>query len=394
MRGVSAAARPADQADYIQITLTAEKCTAHLTEFARTTNDTQLLLWSDDVVRTFGIAEKAVIEGDTLDVPAETCRTVLDELATMGRRAYRAMFPAEVRTDLSWWLRRIPSPPATPTFFADVVPFPWEVLYDGAEADPTDPDGFWGFRMAPARILNRLALPRQVHEQPLPSNMLFCLHVDLRDAHLREEPDLRKVVLATAHDRFLVLGAGCGLPAMQDGKALLKYLIDANHTMVHFACHCDPGVGEDVLKLSVLAATPDGDVQLLSLGTNAFLDVDDAEFRTKPLVFMNACHSAGGVDDIRKLFNLPSTFVGRGAGAVIATACPVPDLFAAAFARHFYGLFLGTDPRLTIGEALRQTRRHFLEQHRNPLGLAYGLYTPAQYSLAVSPNAVEAAMVP
>lgn len=76
-------------------------------------------------------------------------------------------------------------------------------------------------------------------------------------------------------------------------------------------------------------------------------------------------------------------FVRRGAGAVIATACPVPDLFAAAFAKHFYTFFLSG--QMTIGQALRETRWHFLTKHNNPLGLAYGLYSPANYRLAQSP---------
>jgi hypothetical protein len=396
MRGVSAASGSADQQSYRQITLTDDLVRVHVDEFDREANDETLLAWSDEVVGAFAIAEKAVLDADAIDLSEDTCRTALDKLAKWGRIAFRGVFSDDAQESVRYWLPVGETPAITPTFFSQAVPFPWEVLYDGPSEAPTDRDHFWGFRMAPARILNKTQLSRQVLEQPLPSDMLFCLHVDLRDAHERERPELERIVLASRGDRFLVLSAGCGVRAMRDGADLLTYLMaEANHTMVHFACHCDPGdAGEDVLHLSVLAATPDGDVQLLHLGTTAFLEVDAKAFRTKPLVFMNACHSGGGVDQIRKMFNLPRTFVRRGAGAVIATACPVPDLFAAAFARHFYALFLGATPRLTIGEALRQTRLHFLEQHNNPLGLAYGLYTPAQYRLALAPNAVEAALAP
>jgi len=76
---------------------------------------------------------------------------------------------------------------------------------------------------------------------------------------------------------------------------------------------------------------------------------------------------------------------------VIATACPVSDLFAAAFAKVFYEFFLqglvvedeATGEKairlMTIGEALRATRWYFLKEYHNPLGLAYGLYSPAHY---------------
>ncbi|MEP0885183.1 hypothetical protein NDI49_26895 [Trichocoleus sp. ST-U3] len=81
---------------------------------------------------------------------------------------------------------------------------------------------------------------------------------------------------------------------------------------------------------------------------------------------------------------------------MIATACPVPDLFAAAFAKVFYEFFLrglvvedeATGEKgirlMTIGQALRATRWYFLKEFNNPLGLAYGLYSPANYRLQSS----------
>jgi hypothetical protein len=117
----------------------------------------------------------------------------------------------------------------------------------------------------------------------------------------------------------------------------------------------------------------------------------------QPLVFLNACQSAGGADELRRTFNLPKVFIQHGAAAVIATACPVPDLFAAAFAKVFYKFFLrglvvedeATGEKairlMTIGEALRATRWYFLKEYHNPLGLAYGLYSPAHYRLGRVP---------
>ncbi|MDF5713326.1 MAG: CHAT domain-containing protein [Rhizonema sp. NSF051] len=110
----------------------------------------------------------------------------------------------------------------------------------------------------------------------------------------------------------------------------------------------------------------------------------------QPLVFLNACQSAGGADELRRTFNLPKVFIQHSAAAVIATACPVPDIFAAAFAKVFYKFFLRgmvvTDESgekivkmMSIGEALRATRWYFLTEFNNPLGLAYGLSSPAGY---------------
>ena len=63
---------------------------------------------------------------------------------------------------------------------------------------------------------------------------------------------------------------------------------------------------------------------------------------------------------------------------MVATLCPVPDLFAHEFAREFYGRLFqaggaASRPRF-LAEVLLATRRHFLKEYNNPLGLAYVLY--------------------
>jgi CHAT domain len=101
-----------------------------------------------------------------------------------------------------------------------------------------------------------------------------------------------------------------------------------------------------------------------------------------------------GADELRRIFNLPKVFIQHGAAAVIATACPVPDMFAAAFAKVFYDFFLRgmvvideTGEKMvkimSIGEALRATRWYFLKEFNNPLGLAYGVYSPAGYRVGI-----------
>jgi hypothetical protein len=58
----------------------------------------------------------------------------------------------------------------------------------------------------------------------------------------------------------------------------------------------------------------------------------------------------------------------------------VPDHFAHAFADKFYELLFqasgqpGADRCRFLAEALLATRRHFMQEYNNPLGLAYVLY--------------------
>ena len=315
----------------------------------------------------------------------------LSNSAEWGMIAYRRFFEDEkarkrLNKSISW-------SNGVPTFVSALTPFPWEVLYEGDDDTEGNPDMFWGLRYTPARILNPETDTVYPDEQTLPLDMLFCLHHKLMQSHQQERPVIEQLVLkALGKNRFSVLGGtGCGLTKLADpeisGKVLLQYLDTSTHNIVHFACHCGrderrDGDGNDTLLFSLINNEQvDGDMPVICLKTKDFYRIT-SKFKYRPLVFLNACQSASGApDELGKSFNLPKVFIKHDAAAVIATICPVPDLFAAAFAREFYDRFL--DQQMTIGDALRATRKFFLEEHNNPLGLAYGLYSPAHYRLVI-----------
>lgn len=399
MKGISTAARRADRSVYFAIALGPQQINIEQRQVERTLPDDHLLEFTDEILTAFGRIEEIVIQREAIDLDDNEAHQVLETLARWGRLAYRELFNSDARTLLSDGMPPPDpgEPPWRPTFVSEQVPFPWELLYDGDRYQDADPGMFWGFRMAPARVLD----PRRDNfqyaaEQVLPSDMLFCLHHLLRQTHMTEWPEIEKLVRVTPGDSFCLLHATAGPPAgnepdVKDGEELLKYLDSSSHNMVHFACHCRQlRAGNDALEVSAITDNPADDPQLISLETYNFTDADDGVFIRQPLVFLNACQAAGGPDSLRKVFNLPRKFVNRGAGAVIAAACPVPDRFAAAFASQFYRFFLG-DPHMAISEALRETRWHFLREHNNPLGLAYGLYTPGHYRVARPPALVQGA---
>lgn len=360
--------------------------------------DTHLKALTDEVLASFKTIERIIINRTrSVHLEPEVGNALLVELAKLGRRAYQRFFKDEdARQQLSDRFQEIEQDgeiPA-PTFISDSVPFPWEVLYEGSDYRTGDRSKFWGLAYSPARIINRRRYRRYPPKQTLPSDMLFCLHHKLQLAHRQEWPEIERMVKSTPQDRFYLLGQLSGSVHVGDGEAFLGYLDQSNHNMLHFACHCRPcSTDSDALLVSLLKEEGiDINPRVIELETNTFTDVD-GRFQRQPLVFLNACQSVGGSDEWRKTFNLPSAFIERGAAAIIATACPVPDIFAAAFATVFYEFFLYgqkvADPEtgkttyrlMTIGEALRAARWYFLKEHNNPLGLAYGLYSPAFYQL-------------
>jgi CHAT domain len=361
-------------------------------------SDPTLEMLTEEILNSFDRLRRAVIDSKNIKLDAELCNKHLREIAEWGQTAYQEFFGDEKPSRI---LASRLTPNAAPTFVSELTPFLWEVLYEGNEGEykQGNPERFWGFRYTPARILNpEKDITDYASEQSSHSDMLFCLHHKLRYSHQEEHPEIERIVRNTHHDRFSLLGNTCDFACDQNaliGDDLLKYIYKARHNMLHFACHCRRTQrGDDSLLVSFIRDEMIEDTaQVIELETYKF-SLRGGQFIYPPLVFLNACQSAGGTDDLRRTFNLPKVFIKRGAAAVIATACPVPDAFAAAFAKVFYRFFLQgaifvdeetgkrTVKLMSIGEALRATRWFFLKEYNNPLGLAYGLYSPAHYRLA------------
>ena len=106
-----------------------------------------------------------------------------------------------------------------------------------------------------------------------------------------------------------------------------------------------------------------------------------AEFfrESRPIVFLNMCHSAGLFPSMRS--GLTNVFIERNAAAVLGTECPVTSIFADMFAERVLTSLLNGQ---TIGNAVLTARRRF-HAERNPLGLLYTLYGHADARVAESP---------
>ena len=179
--------------------------------------------------------------------------------------------------------------------------------------------------------------------EPVTSRMLFCLHHALKHAKNQEWPKVSELLARRSDARFILLSSSMCAEAKEytDGERFLRYLDQAGHNMLHFACHCRATeAGADALLISMIRnheSISDRE-PFFHLETSNFEDAV-GRFKQEPLVFLNACQSGPSPNELGKTYNLPRMFMERGAGAAIATACPVPDTFAAEFARVFYEEF-------------------------------------------------------
>nr|WP_063856791.1 SCO5717 family growth-regulating ATPase [Streptomyces cyaneogriseus] len=148
-------------------------------------------------------------------------------------------------------------------------------------------------------------------------------------------------------------------------RAALTALVEGGHAgLLHFACHnAFTGAGSCV----TMADGPFDPIDLASA----------AQLRTlrphRPLVFFNACRSAGEIDWFGESLGWAPQFLNAGAGAFVGTLWPVRSRSALEFAEAFYDQLI-THGR-PLGQASLAARRAMSDLHGgDPTWLAYAVY--------------------
>jgi hypothetical protein len=137
--------------------------------------------------------------------------------------------------------------------------------------------------------------------------------------------------------------------------------------VVYFYSHggTDEVLGQPYLELS------DGRID------SNFLEASHLHWPHNPLVFLNGC--ATGDYGPESYVSLIDDFRAAGASGVVGTECPVPELFAEAYAAALFPRLFRGEP---LGQAMLTVRLEFLRYKKNPLGLAYTLYAAHEITLA------------
>ncbi|MFI6322770.1 CHAT domain-containing protein [Nonomuraea sp. NPDC050556] len=143
---------------------------------------------------------------------------------------------------------------------------------------------------------------------------------------------------------------------------LATFIRSGDSGLLHFACHNS----FDARGSSIAMLDGDfGPVHLSSAVTTRALR------RGSPLVFFNACRSAGAVYEYTRMVGWAGAFMRAGAGAFVGTLWAVPSGRARRFAEEFYGAFV--EDRQPLGEATRLARLG-IRQGDDPTWLAYTCY--------------------
>lgn len=240
------------------------------------------------------------------------------------------------------------------------------------------PFGFVGFR----RVIEQLAsTDRPVLTVPVAAGCEMVAaetRVDVDEAALAGHVGRLRATLTGAHP-------GAGLREAAD-KATLRAELGRDLALLYFYCHGERrSVADPDVYLSV-----GRDEAIPAPEFIAWVDVWRRRDRlriwdgVRPLVFVNACHSAAIYPET--LASYLDAFIGRAhAAGVIGTEVKVHQDLAMAFAERFFELLLGGPQAspLPVGEAMRRIRLEYLARG-NLFGLMYTPYCWADLKLSAA----------
>lgn len=274
-----------------------------------------------------------------------------DYLMNAGVQLWSTLLPADLREQ--FWERR--DRVSQLTIFADADVVPWELLF------PLDhgrtPAGFL-VEQFPVVRWRRGARP--VARAGL-SDVRFVLPPGSPAQAAGEVDAIAAALGVTDARRVTTLDELSGLVSAGGFDAL------------HFACHnaFSPDDGS-----TIHLDAPFAPVQLQVAQTQGSLQ------STHPLVFMNACRSAGQVPGWTALNGWAEAFLDAGAGAFIGSSWAVRDSSAREFAEHVYGAL--HDGR-TLGEAVTEARVAIAGAPGDSSWLAYTVYGNPRLRVAPAP---------
>ena len=246
---------------------------------------------------------------------------------------------------------------------------PWELLYDGPLDENARIFYYWGMQYIISRQIvqstGKGAFAHPVLESTRPHIGLVANN-KLSYVQQYEVPYFEQL----HGTKTIQLDALRKLSMQQRSEALMeikRFLAQELH-IVHFACHA---YELDPIDASYLFVSEDFALSMIDCTTEHF------ELTHNPLVMLNACLT--GLVNPLYTSSWASRFWELGARGVLATDFSVPDWFGAAFSNVFYQYLLASMP---VGEALLTARRQFWTDQRNPMGLAYALYSSPSIKIA------------
>lgn len=222
------------------------------------------------------------------------------------------------------------------------------------------PSAFWGFR-------HDIGIPYPVDARG--PELALCIpytgQASMDVAAYRDFPGWQGHAAALQHWGYHIQQAS-------ERAEVFKLLKGSQSQAVYFYCH---GIERDTLPF-IRVGSQSSDDYLAPDNLRAYrIDWE----HSRPLVFLNGCHTAALAPD--RALSFVRTFVEQlAASGVIGTEITIFEPLAQRFAELFFTRFLAGVP---VGRAMREARLGMLAE-RNPLGLVYIAHAYADLALVRS----------
>lgn len=288
------------------------------------------------------VRELARLAGPGAAGAAARTHRIYERLKNQGVELWRSAVPEAVKQQFWEQTDRITS--FTVLEKRNVVP--WELLY------PLDSQRDRGF------LAERLPVVRRVFDQDRVRRIAFpgatfVVPPGSPPEAVQEIASLRRLLGPRAAQAEVIT----------EGQALTDLIRGGNVGLLHFACH------NTFSRSGSRMTMGDGPFDPIDLSSAAQIGSLRAH---RPLVFLNACRSAGDIEWWSEALGWPLKFLEAGAGAFIGTLWSVRSDSALLFAETFYDQFL--DGGESLGQASLAARQAVRDQRGDPTWLAYAVY--------------------
>jgi CHAT domain len=274
-----------------------------------------------------------------------------DYLQDAGARLWQQLLPQRVRDQFWERQNRI----RQLTIIADGDAVPWELLY------PMDPGHDAGF------LVEQFPVTRDLFDRPPLVRSLrlhparFVLPPDSPEAAGDEIAGLRHLLQAGQSPEAV----------LSEFTPLRRLISQGGFGLLHFACHNSfSPVGGSSISLGN---------QPFTVTNMQTARINRSLLSSTPVIFLNACRTAGLAATYNGLDGWAEAFMQAGAGAFVGSLWSVTDGAAREFAQEFYHQLR---EGLPLGEAVTKARGSAASQPGDPTWLAYTVYGDPSARLA------------
>jgi hypothetical protein len=293
--------------------------------------------------------------------PSSAVGAIVDELRAMAARTSPFTTPTLIRNRLQnlgaqLWAEAVPEAIRRQfweqagnirsfTVASDMDTIPWELLY------PVDGDNDNGFLVEQFPVVRRVFGQGRTRAITL-TDAAYVVPPG-SPGNAQQEVEAVRALLVGVSDRGVVT-------RLEEMVALLL----STPSLLHFACH-----------------------NQFNEATGSVINLDGGPFRpgdlamavqkrglagASPLVFLNACRTAGEIPGLVQMMGWAKQFMGAGAGAFLGSLWAVRSSSARTFADAFYQEFV--THRQPLGMASLKARQAIAADDGDPTWLAYTVY--------------------